>query len=153
MFNRQHTEEHQQHNYQSVYINATPERGGESQPVVAAVFGLLTVCMVLAAVVGGRAAIAYFATAIVQSLAGMIVALVAMLTAVIPWLVGGAVLVALAALVIRSLPQAVAEANEIRYRLAAQRQPLMLEVKDKDVDYPTIDLRPVRAVSPVDEQQ
>jgi Na+/proline symporter len=151
MFNRQHTEEHQQHNYQSVYINATPERGGESQPVVAAVFGLLTVCMVLAAVVGGIAAIAYFATAIVQSLAGMIVALVAMLTAVIPWLVGCAALVALAAMIIRSLPQAVAEASEIRYRLAAQRQPLMLEAKD--VDYSTVDLRSVRAVSPVNEQQ
>jgi hypothetical protein len=74
-----------------------------------------------------------------------------MLTAVIPWLVGGAVLVALATMIIRSLPQAIAEASEIRYRLAAQRQPMMLETKD--AEYTVLDLRSVRPVSPVNGQQ
>lgn len=146
MFNRHH-EDHQ-NNYQSVTVNLAAGMGQQSQAPLAglAMFGMLVILL------AGLAVIAYrLVVETIGILAGVVMALLATVTALAPWLVGGGVLIALAIVALRSLPEAIEEAAAIRQHYIASRQPLLLEAKD--VGYPVVDVRPVRVVATIDTEQ
>lgn len=145
MFNRHH-EDHQ-NNYQSVTVNLAG-MGQQSQAPLAglAMFGMLVILLT------GLAVIVYrLIVDTIGILAGVVMALLATVTALAPWLVGGGVLVVLAIVALRSLPEAIEEAAAIRQHYIASRQPLLLEAKD--VGYPVVDVRPVRVVNTIDTEQ
>lgn len=145
MFNRHH-EDHQ-NNYQSVTVNLAG-MGQQSQAPLAglAMFGMLVILLTGLAVIVYRLVVDTIAL-----LAGVVMALLATVTALAPWLVGGGVLVALAIVALRSLPEAIEEAAAIRQHYIASRQPLLLEAKD--VDYSVVVLRPVRSVVTIEHEQ
>lgn len=132
MFNHNHD----QNNYQAVTVNNHLQPSGGTSPVSSlAMFGMFVILLVGLAVVAERA---------LYVLIMGIASIVAGLVTIVPWLVGGGVVVALGIFILRSLPEAIGEVQDIRYRRAlAQQSVKMLEVKD--VDCIVLDSVPVRA--------
>ena len=136
MFNKSY--DHSQHNSQTIHINLSPA-GQRTDAVTSLVmFGVFA-----GAIVGIVLGLAHTVTGVVASLATVLVALFATIAAIFPWLACGAVVVALAVIALRSLPEAMAEIEEIRYhRALAASHVKMLEAKN--VDSVVLDMRPVR---------
>lgn len=138
---------HDQHNYQSVTVNVD----SPVSAITGLFMALVTVSLIVAAVVAvaivvGQVATSLFASiaTIVQAAINGLAAIAVSLVEVLPWLAGGAVIVALVVVALRSLPQAIAEIDDIRYRRAlALSNVKMLEAKD--VDSIVLDMRPERA--------
>lgn len=148
MFNRHHEDQREQNNYQAVTVNLAGGYSRQSAPLASlAMFGMAVV------LVAGLAVVVYrLIVDTVEILAGVVVALLSAVVALVPWLAGCAVLFALCWLALREVPQALAEAQDLRYRLAAQRHPpKMLEVKH--VDDTVVILRPVRPVITIEHEQ
>ncbi len=142
MFNKSYD----QSNHQSVYVGAQPsQQGGNEMVAVAGLVIVATIIIVLvAAVVGALGAISYALVGLFDSVAGVLVALLATVTALVPWLAGGVVIVALVVVALRSLPQAIAEVEDIRYRRALTLNNVrMLEAQN--VDDTIFVVRPERA--------
>jgi len=146
MFNRHHEDQREQNNYQSVTVNLSGRSQQSAQLAGLAMFGMLVILL------AGLAVILYrLIVDTIEILAGVVVALLSTVTALTPWLVGGGVLVALAVVALRALPEAIEEAVVIRQHYIASRQPLLLE--EKDVGYPVVDALPVRVVTTIDTEQ
>lgn len=143
---------HDQYNYQSVTVAVDSPVSAIAGLVVA----LVTVTLVIAAVVSVAVVVGQVATSLLAGITTIattaingLATITTALIAVLPWLAGCGALVFLVMVVIRSLPQAIAEVNDIRYQRIASRQPLMLEVRD--VDHVVV-LRPVRSIATIDAE-
>lgn len=153
MFNRHTEEHHEMRNYQSVNVHVAPGSQQSTPLAGLAMFGMLVVLMAGLAVVVYRLIVdtVEILAGMVVALLGAVASLLSAVVALVPWLAGGAVLVALAIVALRSLPEAIEEAAALRRHYLAARQPMMLEVKD--VDYSVVVLRPVRSVTTIDPEQ
>lgn len=116
-----------QTNHQTVIVNNNVQSGASPASSLA-MFGMFVILLVGLAVVAERA----------------LYVLVMGIASIIPWLVGGGAAVAIGVFILRSLPEAIGEVQDIRYRRAlAQQSMKMLEAKD--VDCIVLDSVPVGA--------
>ena len=139
MFNRH--DEHNHHNNQTVTVNTA----SGNQAVASATVALVTVGLITATVCVVALLVSQVAISLLAAITTMVTALFAAIVVALPWLAGGGVIVALGTVALRSLPQAAAEVEGIRYRRAlAQSNVRMLEAKSVD-DF-ILDVRPVPVV-------
>lgn len=148
MFNRHSDDSQHNHTYQTVSVNVAPSSA--NQGMASAIVAIVAIGMGLAAVAVVALLVWQVIVSLFATLTTIVTALLAAVTALAPWLVGGGVLLALGIVALRSLPQAIEEAAAIRQHYIASRQPMMLEAKD--VDNHVLDLRPVRIVNAIDTE-
>lgn len=135
MFNKSH----ELHGHQAVHVNLQQPSQQTGAMASLSMFGMFVLLLVGLGVIIER-----LVTGVVQSLSSVLIAALATVTALVPWLAGGVVIVALVVVALRSLPQAMAEIDDIRHRRAlAMNNARMLEAKN--VDNTIFVVRPERA--------
>lgn len=137
MFNKSYDHGTDNNNSQTVnvYNSYAPAAQSASAITSVSMFGIMAVLLLGIAMLIER-----LISGFISGLFGTIAALIVMLGTIFPWLISGAVAVALGFIALRSLPEAIAEVGDIRYRrsLAASNARLL---GVKDVDGVILDVR------------